>query len=125
MVEERSSDSRWPGLMYLPAQGSRGLLLAVEYSICWRRRGSEGMSPEMTPGKVEELKARTLEASRQRLPCAHCGSTGEPVLAAPRRGTSDWWDDPSVYVGCSSCGAHLAGLPSIHPYVWRAEALFG
>ena len=79
---------------------------------------------EMTPKQAEEAQRRALEAARLELPCAGCGSNEDPVLAKPKRGTADWWDDPSPYVGCSSCGRYLADLPSIHPYIWGAEKEF-
>lgn len=82
------------------------------------------MPPEITPQQVEETKLRALEAARQQLPCSNCGSSGEPVLAKPKWGTADWWDDPSVYVGCESCGAFFLHLPSIPPYIWPAEKHF-
>ncbi len=80
---------------------------------------------EMTPEQVEETKRRAFEAARKELPCASCGSSDEPVLAKPKRGTADWWDDPSVYVGCAVCGRYLEILPSIHPYIWQEEKEFG
>ena len=82
------------------------------------------MSPEVTPGQVEKTKRRALELARAQLPCSNCGSNDEPVLAKPKRGTADWWNDPSVYVGCTSCGAFFTNLPSIHQYIWQAEKHF-
>ncbi len=86
---------------------------------------TERMTPEeMTPEQVEETKQHALEATRQNLPCPNCGSNDEPVLVKPKRGTADWWDDPSVYVGCFSCGRYLQDLPSVYPYIWQAEREF-
>ena len=82
------------------------------------------MPDEMTPEQAEETKRRAIESAREQLPCSSCGSNEEPVLAKPKRGTADWWDDPSVYVGCSSCGAFFELLPSIHPRIWQAEKEF-
>ena len=82
------------------------------------------MPPEISSEQVEETKRRTLEVAREQLPCSNCGSNDEPVLAKPKRGTADCWDDPSVYVGCASCGAFFKHLPSIHPHIWQAEKHF-
>lgn len=91
-----------------------------------RRAGCVDVSDEeeMTPERVEETKRHALEAARQRLPCPNCGSNDEPIPTKPKRGTADWWDDPSVYVGCASCGRFLGDLPSVHPYIWQAEKEF-
>jgi hypothetical protein len=71
--------------------------------------------PEMTPEQVEEEeeeeRRRAMDAARQQLPCSNCGSNNEPVLTKPERGTADWWVDPSVYIGCASCGTYLQLWP--------------
>jgi hypothetical protein len=63
------------------------------------------------------LKLLIADAARH-LPCKHCGKSGTPERMKPPHGSVDWWDDPTPYLGCASCGAHLASLPDVYPSGW-------
>ena len=51
-------------------------------------------------------------ATRTAPPAAasECGSTVPPQAVKPRRGSTDWWDDPSGFWKCTSCGAFRGGI---------------
>ncbi len=44
------------------------------------------------------------------MPCARCGSRGEPALRKPRPYSAAWSNDPGTYFGCPECGHLLARL---------------
>ncbi len=89
----------------MPAQGPRRRALGSEDGEVTE------MPPEMTPEQVEETNRRAMDTARQQLPCSNCGSNDEPVLTKTERGTAEWWDDPSVYIGCASCGTFFEWWP--------------
>lgn len=56
----------------------------------------------------------------QDLPCPECGGVNWPRVDKPKGGSLDWWDDPSAYFACRTCGHYLAS-GSAFPYMRQAD----
>lgn len=56
--------------------------------------------------------------------CA-CGTASAAIARKPRGGTLAWWDDPSPFWQCPSCGAYRGGLEEWNYSVSQEEFIAG
>jgi hypothetical protein len=52
------------------------------------------------PEDLEDPLSPIHPGAPTRLMCEICGADVEPVVTKPKRGTAEWWDDPSPFISC-------------------------
>lgn len=66
----------------------------------------------VVPKPGEEHEEYATNAAPPEGPC-QCGAVASPLAVKPRRGSAEWWDDPSAFWRCADCGGHRGDVDEV------------